>query len=64
MPPAPETRQYLVPCEVAARLGVHVHTIYNEIQRGRLKCHKFGGHRIFISEQQLADYLRDCEIDN
>jgi excisionase family DNA binding protein len=48
--------------EAAGKLGLSPDSLYREVASGRLACARVGpsGRRIFVSDEDLADYLRRC----
>jgi len=46
--------------EVARILGVHAHTVRNEIKRGRLRAFR-AGRLMLVSRIALLEYMRDAD---
>jgi excisionase family DNA binding protein len=48
--------------EAAGKLGLSVDSLYREVASGRLAAARIGpsGRKIFVSDEDLADYLRRC----
>lgn len=49
--------------QTSERLGVSLATVYREVRRGRLHCHRFGKRAYRVSEQQLQEYLALCHYE-